>query len=155
MDRAEDVTCAVLAGGQSRRMGRDKALVEIGGEILLARVVGRIGHLFRRTVVIGPAKLEGAVPVQSLLEGHAADIVHDEVRHPLRFVHGVDRYHVVVYHRGGRLGFPHKALACGRAGGELGRQNLDRHETIEGAIEGLEDHSHAALADTVHNLIRS
>lgn len=35
-----DAVGFVLAGGQSRRMGRDKALVEFRGEVLIARAVG-------------------------------------------------------------------------------------------------------------------
>lgn len=35
-----DAVGFVLAGGQSRRMGTDKALVELGGETLIARAIG-------------------------------------------------------------------------------------------------------------------
>lgn len=63
-ERAEAVTEAlrgcmgvVLAGGRSSRMGRDKAALEIGGEPLLARVVGRLREALPAVVVIGPANL--------------------------------------------------------------------------------------------------
>lgn len=36
---------AVLAGGKSSRMGRNKALVEIAGQTILAHILGRVSHL--------------------------------------------------------------------------------------------------------------
>jgi molybdopterin-guanine dinucleotide biosynthesis protein A len=50
----KDVSAAILAGGRSRRMGRDKALVEIGGRTMLARVLERLSPLFERIMIIGP-----------------------------------------------------------------------------------------------------
>lgn len=47
-----DVSAAVLAGGQSRRMGRDKSLLEIEGEPLIARVVSRLSELSDDVLVI-------------------------------------------------------------------------------------------------------
>ena len=35
------LTLAIIAGGQSRRMGRDKAFVELGGKTLIKRVIKR------------------------------------------------------------------------------------------------------------------
>jgi molybdopterin-guanine dinucleotide biosynthesis protein A len=52
----------VLAGGRSSRMGRDKATLEIGGEPLLARVVGRLSEALPAVVVIGPAHLHDLAP---------------------------------------------------------------------------------------------
>lgn len=46
-------SAAILAGGRSRRMGRDKALIEIGGRPMLARVIERIRPLFEDLSVIG------------------------------------------------------------------------------------------------------
>lgn len=43
----------VLAGGASRRLGTDKALVEVGGRRLLDRVLDAVVHA-DRTVVVGP-----------------------------------------------------------------------------------------------------
>ncbi len=38
-------TVAIIAGGQSRRMGQDKAFLEIGGKPLIARVLERSANL--------------------------------------------------------------------------------------------------------------
>lgn len=46
------VTVAVLAGGQSRRMGRNKALLPLGGVPLIARVVAAVHGLGRETVLV-------------------------------------------------------------------------------------------------------
>jgi molybdopterin-guanine dinucleotide biosynthesis protein A len=48
----------VLAGGESTRMGRDKALLELGGEPLLVRTARLAGTVVgKQAVVIGPAEL--------------------------------------------------------------------------------------------------
>ena len=59
-------SAAILAGGQSRRMGRDKALVEIGGRPMLALVIERIRPLFDDLFIAGgDEKIYGAfgIPV--------------------------------------------------------------------------------------------
>lgn len=52
----------VLAGGRSSRMGRDKAALEVAGEPLLRRVVGRLREALGEVVVVGPAELQALVP---------------------------------------------------------------------------------------------
>jgi molybdopterin-guanine dinucleotide biosynthesis protein A len=47
------VSAAVLAGGKSRRLGRDKAVVEVGGQPLLARVVGSLAWVSSEILVVG------------------------------------------------------------------------------------------------------
>lgn len=47
------VVGAVLAGGRSERMGREKAGLPIGGEPLLLRVAGRLGLALGEVVVVG------------------------------------------------------------------------------------------------------
>jgi len=47
----EPLDAVVLAGGQSRRLGIDKALLSLGGAPLLQTVVERVSHLCRRVIV--------------------------------------------------------------------------------------------------------
>ncbi len=48
-------SAVVLAGGDSRRMGRDKALLDVEGRPLIARIVDRLEDLFDE-IVIGAAR---------------------------------------------------------------------------------------------------
>ena len=54
-----DLTAIVLAGGLSRRLGRNKALEHVGGELLLHRVLNRVGEVADETVLV-VANLEQA-----------------------------------------------------------------------------------------------
>lgn len=55
-------TGVVLAGGASRRMGRDKAALVLDGEPLLARVVNRLREAIDQVMVIGPPDRARIVP---------------------------------------------------------------------------------------------
>src|SRR5262245_10001984 len=61
----------VLAGGRSRRMGRDKALLVVAGETLVARAARRLRAVCAETAVAdgGRALLDG---VESLADGPGA-----------------------------------------------------------------------------------
>ncbi len=48
----EDVTVAILAGGQSTRMGRDKSFVELTGKPLIARVIEEVNSLALPIIII-------------------------------------------------------------------------------------------------------
>jgi molybdenum cofactor guanylyltransferase len=50
---ALDLSAAVLAGGASRRMGRDKALMTLDGRTLLERAVVAVASVARDTFVVG------------------------------------------------------------------------------------------------------
>ena len=45
-------TLAIIAGGQSRRMGRDKAFVELGGKTLIKRVIDRSANLGQSETIL-------------------------------------------------------------------------------------------------------
>jgi molybdopterin-guanine dinucleotide biosynthesis protein A len=45
------ITLVIQAGGESRRMGQDKALVPFLGKTLIERVIGRVAHLADEIVV--------------------------------------------------------------------------------------------------------
>ena len=50
--RKPRVSGVVLAGGESRRLGRDKALERIGDQTLIERVVGRIAPVSAEVIVV-------------------------------------------------------------------------------------------------------
>lgn len=56
MDAHDDVLALVLAAGRGLRLGQPKALMDLGGEPALARVLATLGAagLTRLTVVLGP-----------------------------------------------------------------------------------------------------
>lgn len=59
---SRDVTAIVLAGGRSRRMGRDKAALVLGGRTLLQRAVDAAGSAADAIIVVGaPGRLLPAV----------------------------------------------------------------------------------------------
>lgn len=59
-----DVAGIVLAGGLSRRLGRDKAVEPIGGEPLIRRVIRRLGAVAPRIVVVVNSEERGrALPL--------------------------------------------------------------------------------------------
>ncbi len=47
------ISCAVLAGGASTRFGSDKALLRLGNETLIQRVVGRLSRVSADVMIVG------------------------------------------------------------------------------------------------------
>ena len=47
-----DISGIVLAGGMSRRLGRDKAVEQLEGEPLITRVIGRLSQVSEEMVVV-------------------------------------------------------------------------------------------------------
>jgi molybdopterin-guanine dinucleotide biosynthesis protein A len=70
-----DVTGIVLAGGASRRFGRDKLREDVRGEPLLAHAVRRVGEVCPRVLVVG-APGRGLPPLPADLR---VEVVHDDV----------------------------------------------------------------------------
>jgi molybdopterin-guanine dinucleotide biosynthesis protein A len=50
--RVRGISAVVLAGGESHRLGVDKALLELGGQSLLARTVHRLATISDDTIVV-------------------------------------------------------------------------------------------------------
>ena len=58
---------AILAGGQSRRFGSDKAMADLGGMPMIARVAEALAPFVEATVTCGhPAELPGIIGVADL-----------------------------------------------------------------------------------------
>jgi molybdopterin-guanine dinucleotide biosynthesis protein A len=51
--RKEDITGVILVGGKSRRMGRDKAFLELAGKTLFERVLELFRKNFERILLVG------------------------------------------------------------------------------------------------------
>src|SRR5689334_15743816 len=79
---SQPITGFVLAGGQSRRMGRDKAVIEWGRETLLTHAVKRMSEAFLEVVVLGGSRSEGfsSLPDEFPNRGPLGGI-HSALRH--------------------------------------------------------------------------
>ena len=51
-------SAAILAGGRSRRMGRDKSMMEIGGVPVIRRIADTMGEMFNEVFVVANEKAE-------------------------------------------------------------------------------------------------
>ncbi len=58
--RVSDIAAFILAGGASKRMGRDKAFLTLGGSTLLERAIGLVNSITRNVTIIGNAAKFGA-----------------------------------------------------------------------------------------------
>ncbi|WP_027176414.1 MAG: molybdenum cofactor guanylyltransferase [Desulfovibrio aminophilus] len=98
-ERRADVTGAILAGGEGKRMGRvNKALLEVGGEPILGRLARTLGGLFEHVLVVardaepfadtGLPVVTDRHPQRSSLTGIHAALFHAET--PFVFVTACD-----------------------------------------------------------------
>jgi molybdopterin-guanine dinucleotide biosynthesis protein A len=93
-----DITCAILAGGLSRRMGKDKATLELGGRPLIEVVYHSVQTIFERVIVVsslrgpidgvGAPIVEDVLPLRSSMVGIVSALIHS--RDPYVFVVGCD-----------------------------------------------------------------
>jgi len=93
-----DISCAILAGGTSSRMGRDKATMVINGKSLIEHVYDGVKGIFEEIMVISnntnilnnkKVKIyKDIVPVQSTLTGIVTGLIHS--RNPYVFVVACD-----------------------------------------------------------------
>jgi molybdopterin-guanine dinucleotide biosynthesis protein A len=78
-EATEEVTGALLAGGRSTRMGRDKGLVEIAGKPMIVHAIARLRPQVHRIVIIAngdPARFSGTclAVVADTVEDHAGPL---------------------------------------------------------------------------------
>lgn len=69
-----DISCAILSGGKSRRMGRDKATLPIGSTTLLGRTLTIAREIFADVAVVSS--------LHASLDGLPARIIHDALPMP-------------------------------------------------------------------------
>jgi molybdopterin-guanine dinucleotide biosynthesis protein A len=99
-----DFTCAILAGGRSTRMGRDKATLKVGDKALIQQVYDKAHHVFTDILIVSSHHeyfcgvdapiVPDILPVQSSIVGIASAVLH--ARTPYVFVLACDMPFVTV-----------------------------------------------------------
>lgn len=83
MPQGDDRGAIILAGGDSKRLGCLKPVLELGGETLISRAVSGLSPLFNQiTVVTDRPDLFPHLPIQ-----FAADLLTGYAKNPLRGIH--------------------------------------------------------------------
>jgi molybdopterin-guanine dinucleotide biosynthesis protein A len=78
------VAAFILAGGVSSRMGREKGLLEFGGEPVIVRTASLLKPLVTEVTVIGPAERYAVLELHTIADQNLAGLVGEEaVRSPL------------------------------------------------------------------------
>ena len=93
-----DVTCAILAGGQSTRMGKDKATIEVCNRSLIQQVYEKVQHVFREILIVSSLHeqfsgieapiIKDIFPIRSSMVGVASALLSANT--PYVFVLGCD-----------------------------------------------------------------
>ena len=95
--------------------------------------------------VPGVAEWQRAEPVKQRPRVPAADIAHGDIQGPARLVSVVDGNDVRMVHRGGRSCLADDTGPEGGVAGQVRRQHLERHSTVQPSVLGQVDSRHAAL----------
>ncbi len=66
MDSTDQIAGFILAGGESARMGRDKALLELGGEALIVRTARLVESVAGSATVIGDSAAYRALGLRTI-----------------------------------------------------------------------------------------
>lgn len=66
MDSTDQIAGFILAGGESARMGRDKALLELGGEALIVRTARLVESVAGSATVIGDSAAYRALSLRTI-----------------------------------------------------------------------------------------
>jgi molybdenum cofactor guanylyltransferase len=93
-----ETTCAILAGGRSRRMGRDKAMIQIGNATLISRTYETARRVFPKVMIVSSLHevisgidaptVRDVLPVSGSLTGIVSALISSET--PYVFVLGCD-----------------------------------------------------------------
>jgi molybdopterin-guanine dinucleotide biosynthesis protein A len=93
-----NLTCAILAGGKSRRMGRDKATLMVGDKQLINRVYDKTKRVFKEVIIlsnhhngiygIDAPIFKDVIPVHGPMVGIVSALMH--TRTPYVFVLACD-----------------------------------------------------------------
>jgi len=91
----ENISCFLLAGGQSKRLGYDKALIEIGGERLIDIIIRKLTEVFPVVFLIttpqhnyhdiGAKKIFDIIPNKGSLGGIYTGLVNSRTSHNFFF----------------------------------------------------------------------
>ncbi|RMG26429.1 MAG: molybdenum cofactor guanylyltransferase [Armatimonadetes bacterium] len=87
-----DVEGVLLAGGASRRMGRDKALIEVDGVPLVRLLAQRLREVCARVTILGRHQIEGCefLPDRDDFKGPLQALARFEPRQPYVFLLACD-----------------------------------------------------------------
>jgi hypothetical protein len=115
------------------------------------RIGQRIGHFAHNPPDV--RKGQCALHPHAVAEVLAFDEGHDEISEPVFFVDGIDLYDVRMIQSRRCLGLAHESFSRVGPESEVGRQQLDRHFTLEARISRPVDDSGAAASNLPLDLI--